>query len=131
MKNLFVFILLAAGLAAAPNTPIENVLLQNRIAATSETTTYAATTNLDLTKGLQTVTLTGDVTFTTSNKAAGVYLTVRVVGDGSNRTLAFPAWKFVGTVAPTTLVANKVAILTLICFGTADTDIVASWVSEP
>lgn len=131
MKNLFVFILLAAGLAAAPNTPIENVLLQSRIAATSETTTYAATTNIDLTKGLQTVTLTGNITFTTSNKAAGVYVTVRVVGDGSNRTLTFPSWKFVGTVAPTTLVANKVAILTLICFGTADTDIVASWVSQP
>lgn len=131
MKYLIAFLFFTALAFAAPNTPVSNVLLQNRIAATSETTTYAATTNLDLTKGLQTVTLTGDVTFTTSNKAAGVYLTVRVVGDGSNRTLAFPAWKFVGTVAPTTLVANKVAILTLICFGTADTDIVASWVSQP
>lgn len=131
MKHFIIFLLFAIGLVAAPNTPISNALLQNRIAATSETTSYSATTNLDLSKGLQSVSLTGDVTFTTSNKAAGVYLTVRVIGDGSNRTLTFPAWKFVGTVAPTTLVANKVAILTIICFGTADTDIVASWVSQP
>lgn len=131
MKYFILFILMAVALVAAPNTPISNPLLQNRIAATSETTTYAATTNIDLTKGLQTVTLTGNITFTTSNRAAGVYVTVRVVGDGSNRTLVFPSWKFVGTVAPNTLVANKVAILTLICFGSNDTDIVASWVSEP
>lgn len=97
----------------------------------SNTTTYAATTDIDITKNLQTVSLTGNVTFTTSNKSAGIYTTVRVVADGTNRTLTFPSWVFVGTVAPTTLVANKTAILTLICFGTADTDIVASWVSQP
>jgi hypothetical protein len=95
------------------------------------TLTYAASTDIVMTNNLNTVTLTGDITFTTSSKASGLYTTVRVVGDGSNRTLAFPGtWVWVGSVAPTTLVANKVGVLSLICFGATDADVVASWVSS-
>jgi hypothetical protein len=99
--------------------------------ATSNTTTYSATTDIVMTKTLQTVTLTGNITFTTSAKAAGQYVTVRVVGDGSNRTLTFPGtWVWVGSVAPSTLLASKVGVLSLICFGSNDSDVVASWVSS-
>ncbi len=133
MKKLLLFLLLATGLIAQPSNPITNALLQKRIAATSETVTYAATTNIDMAKALQTVSLTGNVTFTTSNKAAstGIYVTVRVVADGTNRTLTFPGtWVWVGSTPPATIIASKVGILSLICFGATDADVVASWVTS-
>jgi len=99
---------------------------------THSTLTYAGTTDLDMDgNGFQTVTLTGNVTFTTSNRAAGRCKTIRIVGDTSSRTLTFPSWTFVGAAAPTSLAANKDAILTITAFGTADTDIVAAYAVEP
>lgn len=131
MKNILLFLLLAAGLLAAPNTPINNALLQNRIAAAPNVVTYAATTDIDMTKALQTLSIAGDVTFTTSNKAAGPYVTVIITCDATNRTLTFPGtWIWVGSVAPATLVASKSAILTLICTGTTDATVYAAWVSS-
>lgn len=95
------------------------------------TLTYAATTDIVMSSTLNTVSLTGNVTFTTSAKAAGQFVTVRVVCDGSNRTLTWPGtWVWVGSTAPATLLANKVGLLSLICFGTADSDVVASWASS-
>jgi hypothetical protein len=78
----------------------------------------------------KTVTLTGNITFTTTNKANGKSVTIRIIGDSSSRTLTFPAWVFV-CATPTALAANKVAILTLTAFGTADTDIVAAYAVQP
>jgi hypothetical protein len=91
------------------------------------TLTYGATTNIDLAAGgMRTITLTGDVTFTTSNRAAERTVTLRIIGDSSERTLTFPSWVFVGT-EPATIAADKTAILTLTAFGTADTDIIAAY----
>ncbi len=93
------------------------------------TITYAATTDLDLsaTADLKTLALTGNVTFTTSNRASGRSLVLRIVADGSTRTLAFPAgWVFV-TDKPTQIAANKTALLVLQCYGSNDSDIVASY----
>jgi hypothetical protein len=102
------------------------------VRSTHSTLTYAATTDIDLdTDGFQTVTLTGNITFTTSNRAAGRSKTIRIVGDSSLRTLSFPGWTFVGAAAPASLAANKDAILTITAFGTADTDIVAAYAVEP
>lgn len=98
---------------------------------TLTTLTYSATTDIVMTNNLNTVALTGNITFTTSAKAAGLYTTVRVVCDGSNRTLTFPGtWVWVGSVPPSTLLASKVGVLSLICFGANDSDVVASWVSS-
>jgi hypothetical protein len=95
------------------------------------TLTYAATTDIAMSSTLNTVALTGNITFTTSAKAAGQYVTVRVVADGTNRTLTFPGtWVWVGSTPPATIIASKVGILSLICFGTTDADVVASWVSS-
>jgi hypothetical protein len=102
------------------------------VRSTHSTLTYAATTDIDMDNdGFQTVTLTGNVTFTTSNRAAGRSKTVRIVGDSSLRTFTFPGWTFVGAAAPASLAANKDAILTITAFGTADTDIVAAYAVEP
>jgi hypothetical protein len=96
----------------------------------TNTISYAATVNLDLaalTGVFRTISLTGNLTFTTSNRATGRRVTLRLIADASTRTLTFPAgWKFVGT-KPANIAANKVGMLTLMLFGTADTDGVAAW----
>lgn len=68
----------------------------------------------------------GNFTFgATSNASAGQVIEIRMTGDGSDRTLTFPAtWDFVG-IKPTGIAAGKVAMLSLRSFGTTDADVVA------
>lgn len=88
---------------------------------------FSATYDLDLTGNDQeTISLTGNITFTTSNRSSGRSKTIRILTDGTLRTLTFPAWDFVGT-KPTDQAATKTGILTLTAYGTADTDIVAAY----
>jgi hypothetical protein len=100
---------------------------------TQSALTYAATTNIDCAGGqARTLALTGAVTFTTSNKAAGRSVTIKITCDATPRTFTFPAgWKFVGAAAPSGIAASKVGILTLTCFGTNDSDVVAAYAEEP
>ena len=100
---------------------------------TNSALTYGATTTIDLSAGGQrTLTLAGDVTFATSNRAADSGVTIRILGDGSSRSLTFPGgWKFVGAAAPSSLAAGKVAILSIVCFGSNDSDVVAAYAVEP
>jgi hypothetical protein len=96
--------------------------------------TYAATTNLDLAAldgQVRTITLTGALTFTTSNRAAGRAVVLRLIPGASIRTLTFPAdWKFYSD-KPATIAANKEAVLSLTWFGTADVDCVAVYKQQP
>jgi hypothetical protein len=78
---------------------------------------------------LQTISISAATTFTTSNRAIGRSKTIKITTDGSTRAFTFPAWKFVGT-KPTDQAASKIGILTITCFGTADTDIVAAYAVE-
>jgi hypothetical protein len=96
--------------------------------------TYAASVALDLDPSLpalKSVTLTGDITFTTSNVGAARNISVRVIGDASSRNLVFPAgWTWLGGAVPTVLegaTPPKVAILSIAAFGATDSTIVASW----
>ncbi len=74
--------------------------------------------------------LSGDVTFTTSELASGRSVTVRVENGGTLRTLAFPAdWVFVGR-KPADIEADKIGILTVTAFGSADEDCVAAFAVE-
>jgi hypothetical protein len=58
-------------------------------------------------------------------------VTLRLVADGTNRNLTFPAgWVFLGT-APASLAAGKTAVLSVTFFGTADADAVAAWAVQP
>ena len=92
--------------------------------------TYGATVNLDmdaLDGQYRTISLTGDLTFTSSNRAAGRMVVIRLIADASDRTLTFPAdWKFLGT-KPASIAASKTGVLSLTFFGTADADCVAAW----
>lgn len=95
------------------------------------TLTYGASVALDFSaEAIQTLSLTGDVELTTSNRSAGRRLEVRLVADGTPRTLTIPAWKWVGGAAPASLAAGKTGVLQLRCFGANDTDIVASYLVE-
>jgi hypothetical protein len=79
-----------------------------------------------LTGSYQSINMTGDITFTTSNRGDGRSVTLRINPGASSRTLTYPAdWRFVGTKA-TSLSSSKLAILTITFFGTADTDCIAA-----
>jgi len=98
-----------------------------------ETLTYASTVNLNFkTYGGKRLALAGDVTFTSSNLGFGREMLVRIVAGGSLRILAFPAgWKFVGGSVPTSIAANKTALLRLYSFNTTDADVVGIYLVEP
>lgn len=116
-----------AGLVTIPSTVTALNFLTTPVVLT-----YAATTNIDMdASGVRTLALTGNVTFTTSNKAAGKTTTIKILADASSRNLTFPAWIFIGAAAPTAIAAGKTAILTVTAFGTADTDIVAAYAVQP
>jgi hypothetical protein len=54
-------------------------------------------------------------------------MVVRIVCDGTSRTLTFhSSWIFIGE-KPASIAASKTAILSMTCFGTAETDIVCSY----
>lgn len=89
---------------------------------------------LDFTQNtLQSInTLAHNVAFTSSNRADGRQKALRIVCDGTLRTLTFSeAWKFIGAAAPANIAASKTGILSLTCFGTNATDVVAVWAVEP
>ena len=92
--------------------------------------TYAATVNLDLAAldgQYRTISLTGDLTLTISNRSAGRTTVIRIIADASQRTLTFPTdWKFLGT-KPANIAASKTGVLSLTFFGPADSDCVAAW----
>lgn len=91
---------------------------------------YSSTVNLDLSPslhGVRTLSLAGDVTFTTTGRGNGNGVTLRIISDGSTRNFTFPAWVFVGGAAPTSIAANKTAVLSLLGFGLNDSDIIASY----
>lgn len=101
--------------------------------STHSTLVYGATTNIDFAlANYRSLALTGNVTFTTSNRAAPRTVSIKILADGSIRTFTFPAgWIFVGAAAPADIAASKTAILTVTCFGAADTDVVAAYAVEP
>ena len=111
------------------------ITTDKQIVTTVATLGTTGTLNLDMNASmLQTTgTLTGNITLTTSNRAAGKTVTLRIVNGGTDRTITWPSWVFVGTApgAPETITANKTAVVTITAFGTADTDIVAAYAEQP
>jgi hypothetical protein len=82
------------------------------------------------------VTLTGDVTFTTSNlNDAGNdqvrYCVVRIIGDTVSRNFTLPSWTFIGTAAPSSIAGNKKGILEIWSYSNVDTSCFARWTVTP
>ena len=90
--------------------------------------TASGTQNLDLTsQGYLTHSITGNITYTASNYAAGRSLSIRITCDGTQRNLTFPAaWVFVGS-KPTAIAASKIGILSITSFGATEADTVAAY----
>lgn len=71
-----------------------------------------------------------NLNFTTSTGyTVGSTITVKIEAYTASRTLTFPGWTFVGGV-PTSLAANKIAILTVTSFTALVGGCVASWVAQ-
>jgi hypothetical protein len=81
----------------------------------------------------RTVSLTGDTTFSAINLGLGRGMSLRLVAGDSPRALAFPAlngspsWNWLGGSPPPSIPANKIAILSVISYGSSEGDIVAGW----
>lgn len=92
--------------------------------------TYAADVELDMAAldgQVRTISLTGNLSLTSINRAAGRSVTLRLIADSTQRTLTFPSgWVFIGT-KPANIAASKTGVLSLTFFGTASTDAVAAW----
>lgn len=102
------------------------------VALVQSTLTYAASVEVDFAgDAVKQLALTGNVTFTTANLAAGRSITIEITCDGTPRTFNFPAWKFVGAAAPSGIAASKVAILTLYSTTGADAGVRAAYAEEP
>jgi hypothetical protein len=96
------------------------------------TLAYAASVALDFNAGtdLRKIALAGNLTLTTSNRAAGRSLVLTLAADASARTLTFPSgadlWKWI-TDKPASIAANKTGQLVLICNDANDSGINAAW----
>lgn len=74
---------------------------------------------------LQSIALSGNITFTSSNEAAGLSVVVKI-SAASLRTLTFPSWTFLGPI-PASIAAGKTGVLSLTAFGATDADVIAAW----
>ena len=80
------------------------------------------------TNTLFTHTVTGAVTYTTTNRAAGRTVRVRVLGGaGGPHALTFPGWTWVGGSAPTTIANGATALLTVTFLDGTDATAIATW----
>jgi hypothetical protein len=113
------------------STSVFSINKEGNVVQQQKVLTYAASVALDFDDAwCRTVALTGNIAFTTSNRGAGKEMLIRVTADGSLRTLTFPAgWTFVGA-EPADIAASKVGLLSIRCFGSADSDILAAWAVE-
>ena len=92
--------------------------------------TTTGNVTVDFTKDYLTHAITGNVTYASSNLAAGRTVVIRITCDGTLRNLAFPAgWKFLGD-KPASIAINKVAVLSLTSFTTADAGVIAAYALE-
>ena len=108
---------------------VSGILTSKNVAINVNTlATATGTQNLDFTsEGYLTHSITGNITYTASNYAAGKSLSVRITSDATQRNLTFPAsWVFVGS-KPTAIAASKKAILSVTSFGATEAETVAAY----
>tara|TARA_R100000808_G_C2155485_1_gene168197 strand:- start:11627 stop:17230 length:5604 start_codon:yes stop_codon:yes gene_type:complete len=88
---------------------------------TSTSITYNFATDAQCVK----VTTGGGLTVATSNMAPGRTAAIFVHATGAG-SLSFSGWSWVGQ-KPIRMLANTTALLTLMCIGTSNSDVIASW----
>ena len=96
--------------------------------------TFASATTLDFAgAAYQTLAMSGGVTFTTANLAAGRSI-VAILSNATSAAVNLgwsPAWIALGAPLPSSLAAGKTAALTLTCTGTTDVGILADYSAQP
>lgn len=110
-------------IGAAPKTPTVGTSLGT-----------SGTVDLDLAAldgTIQRISASGNITFTTSNRAAGRGVRIFIDAGGSSRTLAYPAWVAHGNALPASLASGKRLALTVLSLGTTDGDISAVASAQP
>jgi hypothetical protein len=127
-QRVELFEIAMGGASATVESPL---VLGRALVQDVQALSYAASVELSLLDSpLQKVDLAGNITFTLTDHAAGRGLSLKVLADGSTRNLTFPAgWKFLGE-RPATLAASKTGILSILCWGNADADVVAAFSAE-
>lgn len=108
------------------------VTTAKNILSTPTALVYAGSVALDFNgSSYQTISLTGNITFTTTNLAAGKSISIIITSDASIRTFTFPAWIFVGAAAPASIAASKTAVLSLTATSGADGGVIAAYAAQP
>lgn len=124
-------------LALAGGTMTGAIITAKQVETTVTTLGTSGTITVDLSDSMLQTTgsLSGNITsLVTSNRASGRSSTLRIINGGTSRTIAYSSsWRWVGAkpANPFTLNANKLGVLSLTAFGTAETDIIAAWAVEP
>jgi len=111
-----------------PQHIIRTSINLNRVTFNQLNSPFSATPVFNLgANEVETMPLTGDITsITTSGRAAGSRKQVIFTADATNRTITFnTSWKTYPDVLAFTVRANSRAVLSLVCTGTAETDIIA------
>ncbi|MBI5388199.1 MAG: hypothetical protein HZA90_26340 [Verrucomicrobia bacterium] len=111
---------------------VDSDLVGRRVQVQQESLLYAPTLNVDFaTFGLKRIDLTGDLSLTATNMMNGRSVMVRLKSDSAAHALSFPpAWRWLGSAAPTALAADKLALLWLWCFGPGESDVMARYLVE-
>lgn len=123
--------------ANKPVSTAQQTALDAKAPATRTVGTGLATTgtvNLDMAAvhgTIQTITLTGNPTFTTSNRAAGREVTLVLSAGGSARTITWPSWLAIGAALPTSLASGKTLVVTVTFTDTTDAAAVAAAAVQP
>ena len=115
--------------ATSATATVSSILTSKNVAINVNTlSTASGTQNIDFTsEGYLTHSITGNITYTVTNYAAGKSLTIRITSDATQRNLTFPAgWTFVGS-KPTAIAASKQAILSVTSFGATEAETVAAY----
>lgn len=123
-------ILLDSAASAAPKLGTYGGLrtfMNNKVVGTALATTGTIDLDLSALTGTeQDITLTGNPTFTTSNRAAGRSFELRLDAGGSARTITWPSWVAFGAALPTSLASGKVLTVAIRCRSTTEASIDAT-----
>jgi hypothetical protein len=126
----------SALLPLSGGTMTGSIVTSKQVQTTVATLGTSGSIGIDLSESMlkTTGTLTGNITsLVATDLAAGRSATLRIINGGTNRTIAYSAsWRWVGLkpANPFTLAANKIGILSLTAFGSAETDVIAALAVE-
>ena len=120
------------GLGSAATAPSTDFAPATRTVGTALGTSGTVDLDMSALHGtIQTITASGTITFTTSNKAAGREVTLVIAAGGSSRTLAWPSWTAVGAALPTSLASGKTLVVTVTFTGTTEASGIAAAAAQP